>query len=92
MYAGKVMETAPVEEILANAQHPYTQALLKSRPKLGDKGALSSIPGAPPNLANPPPGCPFASRCVEMIDPCWADVPAMRALGPGHHLRCIRRG
>jgi oligopeptide/dipeptide ABC transporter ATP-binding protein len=91
MYAGRVMETASRDTILEHAQHPYTEALLRSRPRLGDKSRLTSIPGSTPNLANPLPGCPFANRCGEMIDACWGALPELRRVAPGQQARCIRR-
>jgi len=91
MYAGRVVETADIATIRAGAQHPYTQALLASRPKLGQHAGLKAIPGLPPNLANPPPGCPFANRCAEMVDACWLELPELRPVGPAHLARCIRR-
>jgi peptide/nickel transport system ATP-binding protein len=91
MYAGRVLETASREDILKSPQHPYTQALLASRPKLGEKGQLASIPGAPPNLNNPLPGCPFANRCSEAEDACWYGLPELKPTGHNHLTRCIRR-
>ncbi|MGX1101146.1 ABC transporter ATP-binding protein [Amorphus sp. MBR-141] len=91
MYAGRVVETADIAAIRAGATHPYTQALLTSRPKAGAHGALTAIPGMPPDLANPLPGCPFANRCEEMIDPCWLDEPALEPVAPNHLVRCLRR-
>ena len=91
MYAGRVMETGSREAVLHDPQHPYTLALLASRPRLGDKDRLISIPGTPPNLNNPLPGCPFASRCGEAIDACWLGVPELRSMANGHRVRCIRR-
>lgn len=90
MYAGRVVETATIAEIRAGASHPYTRALLASRPRLGQHSGLSAIPGLPPNLANPPPGCPFANRCSEMVDACWLAVPELKPVGPDHYDRCIR--
>ena len=91
MYAGRVVETADIATIRAGAQHPYTRALLASRPSLGQHEGLKAIPGLPPNLANPPPGCPFANRCAEMVDACWLELPALKPVGPAHLARCIRR-
>jgi peptide/nickel transport system ATP-binding protein len=91
MYAGRVVETADIATIRGAAQHPYTQALLASRPKLGQHTGLTAIPGLPPNLANPPPGCPFANRCAEMVDACWLALPELVPVAPGHRARCILR-
>src|SRR5487761_1889929 len=67
MYAGKVVEEAPVGELFARPLHPYTQGLIRSIPRLGGsqggKARLEAIPGIVPDLANPPPGCRFAPRC-----------------------------
>ncbi|WP_119462652.1 ABC transporter ATP-binding protein [Rhodospirillaceae bacterium SYSU D60014] len=90
MYAGRVMETASVRSIVETPRHPYTRALLSSRPRIGERGRLRAIPGTPPNLANPLPGCPFANRCAEVDDSCWIDVPRLRAVGPDRQVRCIR--
>src|SRR6185436_8215248 len=65
MYAGKIVEQAPVRELFDDPKHPYTRALLGSVPKLGSKEPLVSIPGQPPNLASLPPGCSFQPRCPE---------------------------
>jgi oligopeptide/dipeptide ABC transporter ATP-binding protein len=92
MYGGKIMESANANTVFTDPQHPYTRALLESRPKLGYKGRLTSISGTPPNLVNPLPGCPFANRCPEMVDACWAAVPRMRVFTHEHHVRCILRG
>ena len=92
MYAGKILETADVGVIFDHPQHPYTLGLMESRPVLGRRRRLAPIDGSPPNLLNPPPGCPFAPRCPEMIDECWAAVPPVRRVGDEHFARCIRRG
>jgi len=91
MYAGRVMETASRDAVLNDPRHPYTQALLASRPRLGDKERLISIPGTPPNLNNPLPGCPFANRCAEAIDPCWFQVPELKPVARDRRARCVRR-
>jgi oligopeptide/dipeptide ABC transporter ATP-binding protein len=92
MYAGKILETADANVIFDRPQHPYTIGLMESRPVLGRRKRLIPIEGSPPDLLNPPPGCPFAPRCKEMIDGCWAAMPSMRQVGDGHYARCIRRG
>jgi oligopeptide/dipeptide ABC transporter ATP-binding protein len=92
MYAGKILETAHVDVIFDQPQHPYTMGLMESRPVVGRRKRLVPIEGAPPNLLNPPPGCPFAPRCQEMGDECWAALPSMRPVGNEHYARCIRRG
>jgi oligopeptide/dipeptide ABC transporter ATP-binding protein len=75
MYAGKIVEQAPVRELWNAPRHPYTRALLGSMPKLGNKEPLYSIPGQPPNLATLPAGCPFQPRCPEALDRCATEAP-----------------
>ena len=75
MYAGKIVEQAPVRELWNDPKHPYTRALLGSVPKLGSKEPLYSIPGQPPNLATLPAGCAFHPRCPEALDRCATDEP-----------------
>ncbi|MEV5575301.1 ABC transporter ATP-binding protein [Spirillospora sp. NPDC052269] len=77
MYAGRVAESAPTAEIFERTRHRYTRALLSSIPTLGqDKDKeLFSIPGAPPDLARPEPGCPFAPRCDAASDKCREELP-----------------
>ncbi len=75
MYAGKLVELAPVHELFTDPQHPYTKLLIESVPTLTAKRALASIPGAPPTLINVPPGCPFHPRCPSAFEPCDSEVP-----------------
>ncbi|MFI9103191.1 dipeptide ABC transporter ATP-binding protein [Streptomyces fildesensis] len=77
MYGGRVAESAPTADIFGRTRHRYTQALLSSIPTLGqDKGEeLFSIPGSPPDLAKPEPGCPFAPRCDAATDRCREEQP-----------------
>jgi peptide/nickel transport system ATP-binding protein len=94
MYAGKVVEEAPVDELFANPLHPYTQGLIRSIPRV-DAGAhgrtrLAQIPGTVPSLLDPPPGCRFAARCGFAIDACRSAEPALRQVAPGHKVACIR--
>ena len=90
MYGGRIVEQAPLAELLDNPQHPYTRVLLGTRPKDGlRKGErLISIPGAPPDLANLPAGCAFASRCPHSSDVCRRDVPAIESAGSEHTVSC----
>ncbi|MGH9408805.1 MAG: ABC transporter ATP-binding protein [Vicinamibacterales bacterium] len=77
MYAGRIVEEAPVRDVFHNPRHPYTRALLASIPG-GPRGSmLSAIPGSVPSLALVPPGCAFAPRCVNRFDPCAGAVPGM---------------
>jgi oligopeptide transport system ATP-binding protein len=70
MYAGKIVESASVEELYSNPQHPYTWGLLKSVPKPDENGKLASILGQPPDLLNPPAGCAFRPRCRFAMEIC----------------------
>jgi peptide/nickel transport system ATP-binding protein len=93
MYAGKVVEQAPVEELFAHPHHPYTQGLIRSIPRV-DRGAarrtrLIQIPGTVPSLLNPPAGCRFADRCSFARDICRAEQPPLRDIGPGHKSACV---
>ena len=96
MYAGRVVETGPVDAIFANPAHPYTRGLLDSVPRPGDPAApaprerLRAIEGIVPDLRALPPGCRFAARCPMRIDECVVQEPALYALGPERSSRCIR--
>lgn len=90
MYGGRIVEHAPLAELLDNPQHPYTRVLLGTRPKDGlRKGErLISIPGAPPDLANLPDGCAFAPRCPRASAVCSREVPAIEDVIPEHSVSC----
>ena len=88
MYAGKIVEQAPVRDLFDRPRHPYTRALLGSVPKLGNKEPLYSIPGQPPNLASLPPGCSFHPRCPEAVPRCMREEPGDSHLGDGSVARC----
>ncbi|MFL5233700.1 MAG: ABC transporter ATP-binding protein [Microvirga sp.] len=92
MYAGRIVEEGSARDLIRNPRHPYTIGLLKSRAHgaLAKGSRLDAIPGSPPDLANLPPGCPFAPRCPLAIEPCRAERPPAVALGPGRFARCIR--
>ncbi|MDH6135051.1 oligopeptide transport system ATP-binding protein [Kitasatospora sp. MAA4] len=78
MYAGRIVETAPVHELYANPAHPYTRGLLDSIPRLDQKGQeLYAIKGLPPNLLRIPPGCAFNPRCPRAQDICRTTVPPL---------------
>ncbi|MGE5270089.1 MAG: ABC transporter ATP-binding protein [Thiohalocapsa sp.] len=92
MYAGKVVEEAPVIELFARPRHPYTQGLIRSIPRLdraGDRTRLAAIPGVVPSLLEPPPGCRFAPRCAFAMPACTAAMPRLREVAPGHKVACI---
>ena len=88
MYAGRIVEEGPAREVLANPRHPYTQGLLKASPTL-QRGTLTPIPGAVPQLTALPPGCAFEPRCELRRDECAAAVPALRIIAGDHSARCI---
>ena len=89
MYAGRLVERAPVRTIFNQPAHPYTEALLNAMPKLTDKTErLWSIEGQPPDLANLPPGCPFSPRCPKAEDRCHREVPPEYQVGDQHFTRC----
>lgn len=90
MYGGRIVEQAPLAELLNNPQHPYTRVLLGTRPKDGlRKGErLTSIPGAPPDLANLPAGCAFAPRCPRASDVCLREVPPIEDIRAEHSVSC----
>jgi peptide/nickel transport system ATP-binding protein len=91
MYAGRIVERGPADDVLTRPAHPYTMGLMNAFPDLrGDEDKLTSIEGAPPNLLHPPPGCRFAPRCPFAIPACTQADPSMLATGPGHHAACIR--
>jgi len=89
MYAGSVMETGAVDDVLTRPRHPYTLGLLASRPQAVRKGEkLSSIHGSPPNLARKPEGCPFHPRCQMARPVCRTSKPALIAEASGHGVAC----
>jgi peptide/nickel transport system ATP-binding protein len=94
MYAGKVVEEAPVGALFARPLHPYTQGLIRSIPRLDlaatEHRRLEAIPGTVPSLLHPPPGCRFAARCRHAIAACTQAEPALREIAPGHKAACIR--
>jgi len=93
MYAGKVVEEAPVKELFAHPRHPYTQGLIRSIPRIDlaalHRQRLEAIPGTVPKLIDPAEGCRFAARCRYAIPECSAATPALRELSPGHKVACI---
>jgi peptide/nickel transport system ATP-binding protein len=94
MYAGKVIEEAPVGQLFGRPMHPYTQGLIRSIPRIDraatHKTRLEAIAGVVPSLLNPPPGCRFAPRCRFALPICTEAVPALRELEPGHKVACVR--
>ena len=91
MYAGKVVEQAPTPVLFSHMRHPYTEALLRSIPKVENHShtRLRVITGRPPDLLNPPPGCPFAPRCPYVGDDCREEMPPLEFTGSrGHRFAC----
>jgi peptide/nickel transport system ATP-binding protein len=93
MYAGKVIEEAPVRELFAQPLHPYTQGLIRSIPRIDTaatrKQRLEQIKGVVPSLVEPPPGCRFAPRCKFVRGECTAETPRLREVAPGHKVACV---
>jgi oligopeptide/dipeptide ABC transporter ATP-binding protein len=96
MYAGTVVERAPVRELFASPKHPYTQGLLNSIPVLGKdptgkvkKSRLEPIPGIVPSLLDLPPGCRFQERCKYVTAECKGVEPELRQIGPERQVRCV---
>jgi len=93
MYAGRIVENGPAEEVLLEPRHPYTQALTNCvvRGSYRDL-ALGELGGAPPDLSRLPPGCSFAPRCAARTETCAETDPPIRAVEPDHRVACLRAG
>ena len=93
MYAGKVVEEAPVRELFAHPRHPYTQGLIRSIPRIdldaAHKTRLEAIPGTVPKLIEPAEGCRFAARCKHATAECLRATPPLREVASGHRVACI---
>lgn len=90
MYGGLIMEKGTVDEIFHSPQHPYTVGLLESVPRMDskEKGRLVPIPGSPPDLMNPPKGCPFSTRCPHAMTVCKEELAPTFEVSPGHTSAC----
>jgi len=88
MYAGHMVEVAPVHSLFQKPLHPYTQGLLKSVPRLGEKDRLQSIKGNVPNLIHPPSGCRFHPRCPSVMAKCSERKPALKEIKKGRFVAC----
>jgi peptide/nickel transport system ATP-binding protein/oligopeptide transport system ATP-binding protein len=89
MYAGKIVENAPIREIFNAPKHPYTIALMNSLPKMDQNlKKLPSIVGQPPDLGDLPPGCGFAPRCPQVKEICKQEFPSESVLDQGHTMSC----
>jgi len=91
MYAGRIVEVAPVDDLFYDPKHPYTIGLLNAIPSIvGDVRKVKSIPGIVPDLISPPPGCLFADRCPYANDICRKIEPPLKNLGGGRYVACHR--
>jgi peptide/nickel transport system ATP-binding protein len=89
MYAGRIVEQAPIRELFRRPAHPYTAGLMQATVRRGQKGRpLVPIAGAPPNLVALPPGCAFAPRCPGALEVCTTTAPSFHPVAPGHTARC----
>jgi peptide/nickel transport system ATP-binding protein len=89
MYAGKIVELADTLTIFKASRHPYAQGLISAFPSIkSTKKRLSSIPGFPPDLLNPPNGCRFHPRCPLAMDVCRQEEPIVKDLGEDHMVAC----
>ncbi len=88
MYAGRLVELGPIQQLLEEPLHPYTRLLVSSLPSLDRKGVFKGIPGITPSLLDPPPGCPFHPRCPEAIDGCSSRVPPLTTVQPQRQAAC----
>jgi oligopeptide/dipeptide ABC transporter ATP-binding protein len=93
MYAGRIVEEAPVIELFESPKHPYTAALIGSTPVLGQaEKELVTIPGSVPNLINLPIGCKFAPRCLPRVENgleiCTEEEPEIKPIAPNRRVRC----
>ncbi|MDH5703868.1 MAG: ABC transporter ATP-binding protein, partial [Aigarchaeota archaeon] len=90
MYAGRLAELGPSLSLFADPLHPYTQALLSAVPNVSKPGrVLSWIPGSPPDLASPPPGCLYNPRCRHAFDRCRREAPQLIDVGEGCSVACF---
>ena len=88
MYSGSIIELGDTEAIFNAPVHPYTRMLVGALPRVGDKSQKVGIPGRPPALKNPPPGCRFAPRCPHATDRCRKEVPKFTEVKPGRFAAC----
>ncbi len=90
MYGGKIVETGEVEEVFYRSRHPYTWGLMASMPRLDQRRdqELEPILGTPPDLYDPPPGCPFADRCPHAMIICHEQMPKTTEVSPTHQVSC----
>jgi peptide/nickel transport system ATP-binding protein len=89
MYAGRLVEEGATKDIFSRPRHPYTTHLIASLPRIGRSATVPPLAGAPPNLAEPPPGCRFHPRCPLAMDICAQQTPALVEVAPGHRVACF---
>jgi peptide/nickel transport system ATP-binding protein len=89
MYAGRLVEEGRTAQLFRTPRHPYTAHLIASLPRLGDTAPKTGLSGAPPNLADPPPGCRFHPRCPRATDICRREVPPLEPVAAGHRVACF---
>ena len=89
MYAGRIVEHGPVEQVLGEPRHPYTRGLLQSIPDHREPQRVTSMPGVAVSVGERPGGCSFAPRCPQATDMCTEQAPEMVEIGPKHHARCF---
>jgi oligopeptide/dipeptide ABC transporter ATP-binding protein len=89
MYAGRMVETGTVREIVRAPSHPYTRGLLAANVQPGQRERPITIPGTPPNMVRLPPGCAFAPRCAGADEACWSGLPPLSVVDDAHQVRCL---
>ena len=88
MYAGELVEISPMQAVYAEPLHPYTRMLIACLPSLEQKGVFAGIPGLPPSLLSPPPGCPFHPRCPHVMPRCRVDRPVLQQVQSDRWVAC----
>ena len=89
MYGGRLVEEARTAQLFRRPRHPYTAHLIASLPRLGDAAPKEALPGAPPNLADPPSGCRFHPRCPRASERCRIEVPPLQPISADHRVACF---
>jgi peptide/nickel transport system ATP-binding protein len=89
MYGGRLVEEAPTERLFRAPQHPYSKHLIASLPRIGEEAPKVTLPGGPPNLAEPPSGCRFHPRCPLAMDRCRRQSPVLIEVAPQHRVACF---
>ena len=92
MYGGRLVEEAATERLFRSPQHPYAKHLIASLPRIGEEAPKVSLPGGPPNLAEPPAGCRFHPRCPLAMERCGRETPVMTEVAHQHRVACFAVG